>query len=560
MRVLSYYLIFILSLLPFYSVADEASNTYKVKTDKNGNIYVLGAYYGRISIGSFVLGDSSHDKHYLNSAYFIAKLTPTGTVLWADSITGVLMACAGECPGAIGLAIDNDNNVLISLFGSDTTIYRGVSYYQPTLIKLDSTGNLLWTKRIRGNILTASSVEASVGTDNKNNVYFASMFWDEIQLDTISFMTCDPSSNKTFVAKLRPDGSAEWIKEIASPLAGTTSSSQTCYFLSVDSNGNSYVGGWGNGKISLGDSVFEWSGFYPFLAKLDSNGSPGFLRGYYNYWAISTAHSALIDGSISPSQRLYACGRFRDTLEVSNGHFVVTRPNVQSSYIIEASSTSGDAVWYQFNRNLLSPRWNEAYSICADDLNNSFVIGSIEDDIQFLANSSPVTLTPGLSLTYFAKFDSLGDFQCYQTDTSKLISGATHGTDYYTVGISDSRRISDVYMNSVTIVKWDINRCTQIWRQHFPQTVYRPLLSTETIAQENKYFSLFPNPNSSGLFYIKSSGLKAVRIHIYNLQGQEITFENKDHLISITKHPKGVYLYKVICDDNTISAGKILYQ
>src|SRR5690606_15627211 len=164
----------------------------------------------------------------------------------------------------------------------------------------------------------------------------------------------------------------------------------------------------------------------------------------------------------SPNQRLYACGQFRDTLEVSPGHFVVSRPNVQSSYIIEANIRNGDAVWYQFNRNLLSPRWNSTYSICADEWNNSLVIGNMEDDIQFQTNSSTVTLTPDLSLTYFAKFDSLGDFQCYQTDTSKLISGATHGTDYYTVGISDSRRRSDIYMNSVTIVKWDINNCRQI--------------------------------------------------------------------------------------------------
>lgn len=553
------YPLFCLLCIPFVSMASDFDDWYKVKTDKNGNIYVLGEYTGKVSIDTFIFGDSTRPHGSYNASYFIVKISPTGAILWADSISRVMTNCGGQCPGHVGLAVDNESNILISLWSSDSIIYRGVYYYQPNIIKLGSNGNLIWTKQIR-----ELGAKTDIGIDSKNNIYYASIFRNAIISDTVSLITCDSPSQKTFVAKISPNGSTKWIKEIASPVAGGASRCiQQCYFLATDSNGNSYVGGLAKGNISLGGSTFNCSGFYPFLAKLDSNGAAGFLKGYFSSWIRGTAHNYLRDGCVSAGQRLYTCGSFRDTVYVSGSNYVVTEPNIITPYVSEVNKLSGDALWYQYNKDIYSPLfWNKAFSVCADSLNNSFLIGNINDNIEFSTGPATSTLTPSLSKTYFAKFDSSGDFQCYQTDTSNLIDGATFGTNYYTVGISDEMTISGINRKSIAIVKWDINSCSQIWRIKFHHVVESPSIDAIESIDQNRNICLFPNPCTNGILYMKKDeNIKVVSIHIYNLMGKEISITNNNELfLDISNQPKGIYIYKAVLEDNSVSIGKITYR
>lgn len=543
-------------LLPLFCAAD-ITDWYKVRTDNSGNIYVLGHYNGSVVVDNIILGDSNNFKGIDSSAYFLAKYDSTGGLLWVDSIVGITTNCFGLCPGFVGLVIDNDNNVLISLSGHKKTVYRGVVYAQPNIIKLDSTGNVLWTKRIYKD----GFGETDISVDGYDNVYFASVFVKSVISDSDTLYSCDSSRIKTCVVKLGKNGATKWIREIASPLAISPTGIQECFFLQVDSVGNSYVGGMASGTISLGNFNFTSSGFYPFIAKLDSNGSSVFLKGYPVHWIPGTSHSNFISGNISHNQKLYVCGKFRDTVFVSSGKYVVTKSNVATPYIAETSTANGDAVWYQYNRDTSSfAHWNIAYSICSDENDNSLVIGDVNSAIKFLDNATVSTLTPGLSNTYFAKFDSLGNFQCYKTDTSMLLDGTTYGSNYYTVGISNENTIGQIHRSSITLVKWDINYCAEIWRRQMNQVVVLPIpISVESVSQKNK-FRLYPNPSTNGIFNLEGEFIEIVDIHVYDIYGKRVAVDGKNGNIDISVQPKGVYILKVTSKDRSVFTGKLLYR
>jgi hypothetical protein len=203
--------------------------------------------------------------------------------------------------------------------------------------------------------------------------------------------------------------------------------------------------------------------------------------------------------------------------------------------------------------------WNDVYSICPDNLDNTFVIGNIRDNIEYFNGSALSALTPDLSNTYFAKFDSAGNFQCYQKDTSRLISGTTFGSDYYTIGVGKDDLGHGFFRAYVTLIKWDIANCTQIWRTKFTQLAEYYNQSVNTAVSQNT-FSLFPNPSTNGIFYKRSSGLKTRSFVISNILGQEIPLSDHDDFIDISGQPKGLYIYRVIFTDSTILTGKISYQ
>ncbi len=554
MKPIFYFVSMLFFLFPFCCKAD-ATDLYKVKTDRTGNIYVLGEFSGEVKIGSFVLGDSSN---YYYPYYFIAKFTPSGAVLWAETIVGVEDGCVGNCPGYVGLVIDNDNSVIISLSSNDSVKFKGVSYYQPNIIKLDSVGNLLFTKRIR----ELNMAETDVSIDSKNNIYYASVFDRSISSDSITLITCDSTSHKSFVAKISPSGATKWIREIASPISGYTTSLQECFFITTDSNGNSYVGGTSNNTISLDTNIFTCAGFCPFLAKLDSNGNPVFLKGFTERWIYGTGYSHLADGCISNDQKIIVCGSFRDTVNVGPSNVVVTRANVVTPYLSTTNISNGNELWYQYNQNIDSSwYWSNLYDVSSDSSNNILVIGDMKDRIQFYNGAGLSSLTPSLSNTYFAKFDSAGNFQCYKTDSTRLVAGTAHGSNYYTISLTNGSIYFGVLYDSIEIVKWDIASCSKVWTTIIKQAgVLPPPGNVSTVSNNAKRLSFFPNPSNNGVFFKKTNSTLTYSVEMFSINGQRIDFSDSQYAIDISEQPKGIYLYRVVFGDQTVETGKIVYQ
>ena len=115
-----------------------------VVVDQSGNIYVGG------STSSFGAGRSN---------VLLLKFDPSGNLLW-QRIWG-----AGVADGASSLALDGSGNIYLA--GSTDTTFRS-RYVDVLVMKVDSAGNLLWQKNWGG---PNNEYAYSIAVDSSSNIY-----------------------------------------------------------------------------------------------------------------------------------------------------------------------------------------------------------------------------------------------------------------------------------------------------------------------------------------------------------------------------------------------------
>ena len=195
-------------------------------------------------------------------------------------------------------AVDANGNVYVvghatGSFGSE--INQGTQ--DVFLTKYDSAGNLQWTKLLGA----AGSADAfGLSADPKNGgVVVAGSVTGDLTPTALG------GGTDSFVAKYDSAGNQTWLHQVA------PTSSDSANTVSVDSNGNVYVGGQVTGAIASGQT--NAGGVDAYVTKLDSKGAVVYQRqfgGTGNDAASKTAIGA--DGNLVVAS-------------VENGHAILTK-------------------------------------------------------------------------------------------------------------------------------------------------------------------------------------------------------------------------------------------
>lgn len=144
-----------------------------ITTDKSGNAIVTGNFTGdSVTFGNSTLYYVYSEFNYGNEDQntFIAKYSPSGTVLWAqntDNSTGT------------ALATDPDNNIYLGgVFNADTIRFGNTTFWYAItpisnqyLVTFDSMGNVLC-----GTVLPEAGDACGLCTDAFGDAYFSSAF------------------------------------------------------------------------------------------------------------------------------------------------------------------------------------------------------------------------------------------------------------------------------------------------------------------------------------------------------------------------------------------------
>ena len=100
-----------------------------------------------------------------------------------------------------------------------------------TLYKIDTEGNLIWSRRLTGNMLLGHN---SVALDSSGNVYVAG--------EAMWYVGGQGSANfRVITAKYNSSGNLQWQKRYTT--TGNPSSEENGYGVTTDSSGNVYVSG-----------------------------------------------------------------------------------------------------------------------------------------------------------------------------------------------------------------------------------------------------------------------------------------------------------------------------
>jgi hypothetical protein len=344
-----------------------------VAVDANGDIILTGVFNTTLSLGGATLTSVGQED------FFVAKLDPTGKVLWAkgygstskDYSTHIAVdaqgniAVTGSASGNIDLgdgplANAGMNDIfIIKLDPSGKFLWRKM-FGSPMSdigydITFDPQGNVIATGQFQGTIdfgtgsLLANAADAyvvkfapdgaplwaqkygaaypdygsRVATSKAGEILVAGGFKGPVDFGTGPIMT--PGYYDGFLLKLDPAGNAMWVTQMKG--GATMGSMPVPYGIGVDGSGAAVVGGYFFGQVDLGGGMLASAGGSDaFVARYDASGKHVYSARYGGAYVNPNQPNGVTDGvfgvAVDDQGNAWLTGGYGDTIDMGGGPLV----------------------------------------------------------------------------------------------------------------------------------------------------------------------------------------------------------------------------------------------
>lgn len=359
----------------------EGGAAYAVITDKLGNVYSTGQYYGGKGDGDGVDFDPGPDVYFLEtgsgSAAYISKLDKNGNFVWAKSIG------SGYGKG-MSLVVD-DNGILFATGRSGA--------YTTYILKIAINGNILYEKYFD---TINSRISTSIAVDDFGNIYISytggtlekydnegNLIWEKnygygssirVVLNNKGIFIVGESLGISF-AQINTNGEILWQKKIIGNGVDNNA-------ISLDNMGNIYITGYFSGTIDFdpGVGVYNLTGVgntNSFVVKLDVTGN--FI------WAIQLRSSEYSWGysiAIDEDGNVYNSGSFEETTDFDPGpgEKILTSIGYEDGYILKLDSNGKFVGVVQYGSE---GEESAAYSIAVDNKGYIYSTGYFAGKVDF---------------------------------------------------------------------------------------------------------------------------------------------------------------------------------
>lgn len=370
---------------------DEALD---ITNDLSGNHIVTGYFTQSVAFGSTTLSTSSI------SDIFIAKYSPTGTILWAVQAGGI-----GADRG-YSVRCDPAGNIYVTgyfnhsaTFGS-TTLVANANSQDIFVTKLDPAGNFVWTKTMGSDL---GDTGYGITTDNSGNVIVTGQFKGTADFGSSIIYTGnnDPYTGllayELFVAKMDATGTTLWVQP------GFSNYDDRGLDVDCDIAGNIYVVGQYSDTIMLDvihNNTVQNAGF---LMKLDAAGTEMDFR------RLSAVQTLIYSIDVDNLDNVNICGDFMGNLSIEGTPNTYVNSTYTKNIFVGRFNTSCDVVWTNFagSENEVS-----AKSIITDNGGNVFVAGTYKCkfDQYAIPYGDGMFYSSGFRDVFAAKYDNTGAF------------------------------------------------------------------------------------------------------------------------------------------------------
>jgi hypothetical protein len=259
----------------------HASYIQAISIDLDGNLVISGTCNSGADLnagpGVFTLPEQGP-----NIGAFIAKYSAAGIFMWAKALPITPLNYDPNFPSSLEyhfsskLATDNESNIIMGITfkaqidvdpGPDTLLFTTGQQLNTLIIKLTSTGNLIWAKQIFGDIALTE-----ITTNVNDQIYLSGSY--NIALFDFQNPSPFPTANlyDGYILKLTENGEFVWVKTMGGLSYDNVNSIKTDTVGNVYCTGSFIGSAWFNNAT---DSLFlnlPLAGSGGFTAKLDSVG------------------------------------------------------------------------------------------------------------------------------------------------------------------------------------------------------------------------------------------------------------------------------------------------
>lgn len=385
----------------------EVDQGHSVTIDASGNVYTTGYFNGTVDFdpgpGTFNLTSAG------TNDIFISKLDSNGNFVWAKAITDYYSCIAYD------IVTDSSGNVYLTGFfwdtvdfdpGPGTTNLTSNGWSDIFIIKLTSSGNLLWAKAMGG---TQYDNGFSLSVDSSGNVYVTGYFQGTADFDpgpgTVNLISA--GNLDIFICKLDSNGNLLWAKGMGGTLEDRG------YSIATDNFGNVYATGFFQETVDfnpggVGGNLINTSGLDIFVSKFSSNGDFVWAKGMGGTLGGEGGEGLAL--SLDTSGNAYTTGYFTGTVDFDPGagNFNLSSEAPSQDIFISKLSSNGNFVWA---KSLHGPLNENGYGIAVESSGNVYTTGFFQGTVDFDPGTGTFNLTSvGVNDIFISKLSSNGNF------------------------------------------------------------------------------------------------------------------------------------------------------
>ena len=382
-------------------IYDESVNSIAV--DSSGNVYITGGFYGTVDFDPSS-GVSNLISNRDSADIYILKLDSNGAFLWAKSF--------GSRDDEFGysLVIDSSGNVLTTGsfnrtidfdLGAGTANLVSAGWTDSFLLKLDSSGNYVWAKRMGSGGFDSG---LSIALDAAGNIFSTGYFSDTTDFDPGAGTANLTSVGQTdiYISKLDSSGNYIWAKSYGGANYDNGSA------ISVDGSGNVYTAGYFSTTTDfdpgIGTSSLTPVGAYDgFLSKFDSSGNFIWVKAFGG-----TGGTALTSVATDRSGNILTTGYFEGSTDFdpNAGNAAMTSAGLIDLFVSKFD-TSGNYLWAK-SAGGIGEEW--AISIAVDEGGNAYTTGYFENSVDFDPGAGTASVSAsGLIDAFIFRLSSSGE-------------------------------------------------------------------------------------------------------------------------------------------------------
>ena len=378
----------------------EHDKTRCLCTDGSGNIFITGEFAGTAQFGdSTLISKGGLD-------YFVAKLSPAGKFLWAQSGGG------SKIDRGYGVAADAAGNCYVTgHYQSPDAVFSGqmlppAADYDIFIAKYDADGKLLWIKTAGG---AGYDYGHGIAVSAAGKVFVTGAVVGDCSFGDIRLSNDKPAH--VFCACYDTDGKLLWVK------AAQGKASNAGNAISVDGAGNAYVGGQSAGVGMLGQKALNNpNGRDLLIARFTPDGRVSWVhQGFGSSAALIHQISAEKDGHI------WASGMFKGTLNLGADKMVASRGD--NDILLTRLDPAGNRLWTITGG---SPKVDYGLGIAADGKGNGVFTGEFSETMELLGAA---LTSRGSQDIFVAGIDGQGKLRWITQ------AGGPQGDNAYTVAV-----------------------------------------------------------------------------------------------------------------------------